>query len=136
MPKHKPEVTMASYGIYTKWHESTKELPKILEFTTRVPARIDIEFGFIVKIKRAKNQKITFEIDHPKIPDENGKPMAPFTGEVYVKNNDWDFFLGDTIWAPVENKLGEWKLSISMNGKRIAHKTFTLFDEKATSSTP
>ncbi|WP_398355920.1 DUF3859 domain-containing protein [Shewanella sediminis] len=40
--------------------------------TVHVPAEIDIEFGFIAQIKKAKNQKLRYCIYHPDIPDENG----------------------------------------------------------------
>ena len=129
MAKQKPEITIVSYGIYTQWDEKSKKLPQVTRFELTVPARLDIEFGFIVNIKKAKNKKVLFKIDHPKIPDDNGKPMAPFTGEVYVKNNDWDFFLGDTIWEPVENKVGPWHLSLTMDGKVIAEKTFNIIED-------
>lgn len=129
MAKNKPIVSMTSFGIYTQWDEASKTLPKVLKFDTVVPARVDIEFGFIVNIKRAKNQKITYCIDHPSIPDENGKPMAPFTGDIFIKTNDWDFFLGDTIWAPVYDKVGPWHLSVKLDRITLAEKTFQILED-------
>jgi len=85
---------MRSYGIYSTWDKDSKELPRILEFTERVPARLDIEFGYIVNIKGAKNQELDYCIYHPDIPDANGKVRLPFDGTVYVKTNDWQFYLG------------------------------------------
>lgn len=126
MAKSKPEVKLVSYGIYSQWDAASKDLPKLQRFTVEVQAEIDVEFGMIVKIKKAKGQKIEYCIDHPQIPDDDGQPMAPFTGEVYVRSNDWDFFLGDTVWAPVETKRGNWNLSITLAGKVIAEKTFSL----------
>ena len=128
MAKHKPEFSILSYGIYSKWEESSKKLPQIQQFTLIVPAKIDIEFGFIINIKRAKNQKIHYCIDHPQIPDEDGHPLPPFIGEVFIKSNNWDFFLGDTIWEPAYNKVGPWKLSLSLNEQTIAKKTFTIVE--------
>lgn len=55
--------------------------------------------------------------------------MAPFDGEEYVGSNDWDFYLGDTIWAPIENKLGIWRMTIELGGKVIAEKRFELCEE-------
>lgn len=127
MPKRKPEIRIRSYGIYSNWDAKTKLLPKIEEFTTRVPATIDIEFGFIINIKWAKNSELDYCIDHPGILDDKGRPRAPFDGSVYVKTNDWDFYLGDTIWEPIKDKLGPWRMSVDMDGKTIAEKTFEIY---------
>ncbi len=127
MAKQKPEVTIRSFGIYTQWDPDSKELPKVQEFTTRVRAEIDVEFGFIASIKGAKNQLVNYCIYHPDIPDAEGNVRPPFVGEVYVRTNDWEFFLGDTIWEPVENKLGPWRMTLEMSGKLVAEKTFDLY---------
>ena len=123
MPK-RPEINLRSFGIYDGWQADAKTLPKIREFTTEIPAEVDIEFGMIVNIKGAKNQKLQFCIDHPGIRNDEGHVRAPFDGEVYVKTNDWDFYLGDTVWEPIDDKCGEWHLSLELAGKVIAEKTF------------
>ncbi len=130
MSKLKSEVSIVSYGIYTKWDAKAKSLPKIQEFTTEVVAELDIEFGMVVNFKKAKGHKIKFCIYHPDIPDDEGNIMPPFEGEEYVGNNNWDFYLGDTIWAPVSNKLGEWRMTIELKGKLVADKTFDLIEEE------
>lgn len=127
MAKRKPVVRMKSYGVYSKWESASKNLPRIAEFTLRVPARIDIEFGFIVNIKGAKNRELIYCIDHPGIHDAEGNLREPFDGSVYVKSNDWDFYLGDTIWEPVEDKLGQWHMHLELDGKVIAEKSFEVF---------
>ncbi|RDV26806.1 DUF3859 domain-containing protein [Alteromonas aestuariivivens] len=124
MAKHKPIVELVSYGIYTKWDADNKSLPKIREFTTQIPAQLDIEFGFVVNIKRAKNARMRYCIYHPGIPDESGQPMAPFDGLEYVRSNDWDFYLGDTLWEPLNNKLGNWRMTLELDGNVVADKTF------------
>ena len=129
MPKRKPEIRIRSYGIYDRWDSDSKELPRIAEFTTRVPAKIDIEFGFVVNIKGAKNQELDYCIDHPGILDADGKRRAPFDGTVYVRSNDWDFYLGDTIWEPIADKLGSWRMTLELEGKVIADKTFEVFSQ-------
>ena len=128
MAKQKPEISMSSYGIYTQWQADSKHLPKVVKFTHDIPAELDIEFGFIVNIKRAKNQKLYYSIEHPSIPDTAGNIMPPFDGTVYIKNNNWDFFLGDTIWAPIENKVGNWRLYLTLNNQIIAEKIFNIYD--------
>jgi len=85
---------------------------------------VDVEFGFIVNIKKARGAKIDFCIDHPGILDEHGNKRAAFTGVVHVTNNDWDFYLGDTVWLPIADKCGDWHMSISLDNKVLAQKTF------------
>ena len=118
---------MRSYGVYSQWDADARELPQIAEFTTRVRAEIDVEFGFVVNIKGAKNQELDYCIDHPGILDADGNRREPFDGTVFVKTNDWDFYLGDTIWPPIEDKLGAWRMTLELNGTIIAEKTFDLY---------
>ena len=127
MAKPKPEISLHSHGIYTRWESDSKELPKITEFTTRIPAVIDIEFGLIVHIKRAKNRQLDYCIYHPGILDSEGNPRDPFDGSVYVKTNDWKFYLGDTIWEPITDKLGDWRMTVELDDRIIAEKTFEVY---------
>ncbi|MDO6463244.1 DUF3859 domain-containing protein [Pseudoalteromonas carrageenovora] len=126
MAKSKPEVSIQSYGIYSTWYSKSKALPQIEQFTTNVTAKLDVEFGLIVNIKKAKGEKLHFCIYHPDIPNEEGEVMAPFHGVEYVKDNDWHFYLGDTLWEPIENKLGDWRMTLTLNNKVIADKTFNI----------
>ena len=128
MAKSKPVVDLDSYGIYETWDPDNKALPRFLRFTQEVDAELDIEFGLIVNIRRAKGQKIRYCIYHPDIPDEDGIPMAPFDGEEYIRSNDWQFYLGDTLWAPLHNKLGNWRMTIELQGQIVADKTFTILE--------
>ena len=120
---------MRTYGIYTQWDSDSKELPRFSECTTRIRAEIDVEFGFVVNVKGAKNQELTYCIDHPGILDTDGVRRPPFTGTVFIKTNDWDFYLGDTIWEPIADKLGNWRMTLELGGKIIADKTFELHQE-------
>jgi len=126
MAKLKPSVTLQSYGIYSTWDSSSKALPQIEQFTTEVVAEIDVEFGLIVNIKKAKGEKLHFCIYHPDIPNEEGDVMPPFEGVEYIKDNDWHFYLGDTLWEPIGNKLGPWRMTLTLNNKIIADKTFNV----------
>ena len=121
--------SIISYGIYEHWDPKSKVLPKIIKFTTDIPAELDVEFGLTVNIKKGKGTKIFYCIYHPKIPDKEGNIMEPFSGVVYIQNNDWNFYLGDTLWEPVSNKMGEWRMTISCNNKLIADKTFLVNQE-------
>lgn len=132
MAKRSPVVEMLSYGIYKEWDSKSKQLPKIQEFTTKVPADEEIEFGYIVNIKKAKGEVIEFCIQHPGVKGKKGQTLEPFTGDMHVGSNDWDFYLGDTIQLldPIngyESNIGKWRMTISMNHKVIADKTFDVF---------
>ena len=120
---------MRTYGVHSKWDSSTKDLPRLIEATTDIPARVDIEFGFVVNIKGAKNQELHFCIEHPGILDSAGIPRGPFDGTVFVKTNDWNFYLGDTIWEPVSDKLGDWRMWLKLDGQIIADETFRLYPD-------
>ena len=126
MAKRKPEIRMHTYGIYTAWDADSKDLPRFKSATTRIPAKIGIEFGFVVEIRNCKNEQLYYCIDHPGILDASGKRRRPFDGTVYVKTNDWKFFLGDTVWEPVNDKIGDWRLSVELGGEIVAEKTFEL----------
>ena len=126
MAKQKPVIKLQTYGIHSAWQSKSKALPQIKEFTTDIPAEIDIEFGLIINIKNARGGKIFYCIDHPGICDDKGQVRAAFTGEVQISNNNWDFYLGDTIWAPIEDKCGPWRMTITLNKQLIADKTFNV----------
>ncbi|WP_020210926.1 DUF3859 domain-containing protein [Gilvimarinus chinensis] len=127
MAKKKPEVRINHWGIYTPWDHQSKQLPELIKVTHDIPCEVGIEFGYIVNIKKAKNRKLQYCIYHPDIPDEDGKPLAPFAGEEYIRQNDWSFFIGDTIWEPIENKVGPWRITLAIDGELIADKTFQMY---------
>ncbi|MGY3569660.1 DUF3859 domain-containing protein [Vibrio paucivorans] len=131
MAKRSAIVEMTSYGVYSTWDSKSKHLPKIKEFTTDVYAEVDVEFGFIVNIKKAKGALIRYCIDHPGVLSKKGQVLAPFDGEEYVGSNDWDFYLGDTIQLlcpenGLESNIGHWRMSIELEGNEVAVKTFNV----------
>ncbi|QDT05268.1 hypothetical protein K227x_36680 [Rubripirellula lacrimiformis] len=125
---------MRTFGIYSHWDAESKELPRFRQSTTRVRADVGVEFGFVVNVKHCKNQPLTYCIDHPGIKDENGQRRLPFDGVVYIKTNDWNFYLGDTVWEPVADKLGDWCLTLHLDGAIVAEKTFCLHLDDEVSS--
>jgi hypothetical protein len=127
LSKLKADISIIYSGIFSQWDNSSDELPRLLQATVHVPGLIDTEFCFITRIKKAKNQILTYCIYHPDIPDDDGNIRPPFEGEVFIKENDWRFYLGDCIWAPVNNKLGNWRMTLTLNGKIIADKTFKVY---------
>lgn len=126
MAKKKIKAEFFSFGIYHDWDASAKSVPKIKKYTQIVPAIIDVEFGFVLKISSAKGKQLDYKIEHPPFKDRHGNKMGDFIGHVKIKTNQYDFYLGDTIWQPIENKCGEWILSCSIDNKELARKVFTI----------
>lgn len=130
MAKKKIIYKTVSHGIYKDWDRDSKDLPTIKRFSETVPARVGIEFGYIVNIRNGRGKKLSYSIEHPPFLDEDGLVSPPFTGELYVRTNDWDFFLGDSIWEPVADKIGDWRLVIVVEGITIEDRTFTIVAEE------
>lgn len=126
MAKLKPQFTIESYGIYNGWQDNGKSLPKIQHCTSLIPAQVDVEFGIVIRALKAKGQKIYWCIQHPDISDKKGRTMPPFEGQEQIRNNNWQFYLGDTVWLPEHNKVGIWRMSITCNAQIVADKLFTL----------
>jgi len=121
-----PEVEIVSYGQYTTWDRESKKLPELVDLTTEVNAEVGVEFGMIVEIFQAKGRFLDFIIDHPPFKDEDGHISPPFEGSYQIKNNPYAFFLGDTIWEPVEDKRCPWTMTVLMDGQKLASKTILL----------
>lgn len=136
MAKQKPNVIVRTFGVYSKWNSNAKELPSFIQSTTRIPAQIDVEFGLVINVKGGKNLPINFCIDHPGISDEHGIKRPAFEDTVYIKTNDWDFYLGDTIWQPIEDKLGKWRMTLELQGAIVAEQSFELYLPAAQSQRP
>lgn len=126
MPRKKPEVELYSYGIYEPWNRASKAIPKLKCITTLIQIQPTVEFGYVLKIKKAKGSRVQFVINHPPFINEQGTIAPPFEGEEYIKSNDWSFFLGDTVWPPYADKAGDWELITWLDGKEIARKKFSL----------
>ena len=126
MSKQKPDVKIESCGLYTPLEKEGKELPKLVRFTDEIPCEPGVEFGYILHILKGRGMKLTYQIDHPPFFDSSGQIAQPFTGEEYVRSNDWKFFLGDTTWEPIEDKAGLWRIRSWLDGELIADRTLTL----------
>lgn len=124
MAKRKPEIRVQSYGIYTPFDRQSDELPRILVFTREIPARVGVEFGFILSIRKARGERLTFRIDHPPFLNESGEVTPPFEGGMYVRANEYEVFLGDSVWAPVSDKIGTWTITAWLGGEEIAREKF------------
>jgi hypothetical protein len=131
MGKRKPIIKIYSYGKYSRWERGSKAIPKILHFSTEIEAEIGTEFGYVLHIKQGKGETLTFKIDHPSFNDEDGNLRPPFIGEQFIRTNDYEFYLGDSIWEPLEDKLGIWEVTTYYNGKVVANKVFNLIKKKS-----
>lgn len=120
------EIELINYGLYSAWDRDNANLPQFLELTDKIDTQLGVEFGMIVEIRKARGRYLDFEIDHPPFHDSEGNPEPPFTGTFRVKHNPFHFFLGDSVWAPVEDKKGYWKLSILLDGETLITKTINL----------
>ncbi len=129
MAKRKPVFKMISYGEYEKWDRESPDIPRILDFTTRIEAEIGTEFGYVLQIAGGKGEMVTFKIDHPPFNDETGRITPPFEGEQFIRTNDFLFYLGDCVWEPLEDKLGTWELTTYHKGRVVAHKVFELVEK-------
>jgi hypothetical protein len=127
MGKRKPNISMYSYGEYSTWDRESKEIPKILNFETKIKGEIGTEFGYVLHVKKGKGKKLTFKIDHPPFNDDDGNLRPPFTGEQFIHSNDFQFYLGDCIWEPLKDKLGKWEVTTYYNGEVVANKVFELY---------
>ena len=117
---------MISYGEYSRWNRESRDIPKIRDFNTEIDDKTGTEFGYVLQIRQGKGETLEFRIDHPPFTDEDGKPVPPFTGEQFIRTNDYLFYLGDCIWDPPDDKFGAWELTTFHNGKIVAKKTFIL----------
>ncbi len=127
MAKKKIKTSIHSYGIYGAWVDRKGQIPKVIQHTKNIPAKLDTEFGYVLKIIGGRGQRIDFLIEHPPFKNQKGDVTPPFKGEEYIKGNEFLFFLGDSIWEPVEDKKGCWRLVAKINGQIIADMSFTVF---------
>lgn len=130
MPKRKPKIKIESYGRYSKWERGSKKLPKILEFTNTIEAIEGNEFGLLLKIEGGKGLRLDFCIKHPPFRDSKGNVEPDFVGEYFVNTNNYKFFIGDSIWLPVEDKLGTWEVIVYSEGNEIAYQKFEIVPVK------
>ncbi|WP_258104682.1 DUF3859 domain-containing protein [Marinoscillum sp. MHG1-6] len=112
------EIDIVSYGLYTEWDRESSDLPKFIELTQVVEAAIGIEFGMIVEIRKARGRYLDFLIEHPPFYNDGGELEPSFRDTFRVKHNPFQFFLGDTVWEPIEDKKGDWTLSI-LDGEEV-----------------
>jgi hypothetical protein len=124
--KKKPKIKLESFGRYSKWDKGSRQLPKILEFTHTIEAIEGNEFGLVLKIEGGKGIKLNYIIKHPPFKNESNEVEPNFVGEYYITSNHHNFFIGDCIWLPVEDKVGTWEITVYHEGKIIASQVFQI----------
>ncbi|MDA3961096.1 MAG: DUF3859 domain-containing protein [Planctomycetota bacterium] len=126
MAKRHLKATERSYGIYEAFSGKKGAVPQIQQFTDTIPARLGVEFGYVLQINGGHGAELEWRIDHPPFPDHKGKPSPAFTGHYHVRGNDYTFFLGDTVWEPWGNKCGPWTLTTWHEGVILARRCLLL----------
>ncbi|TRX65782.1 DUF3859 domain-containing protein [Carboxylicivirga sp. M1479] len=126
MAKKKITWELYSYGEYSRWERSSKKLPKLIKITDRIKIHEDLEFGYVLKIKGAKGKVVDYIIEHPPFKDPKGNIEPSFKGQYFINSNDYEFFLGDTVWEPYDDKVGDWLLLTYLDGQLIAEKKIVL----------
>ena len=130
MPQKKPEFKVISYGRYSKWERGSKKLPTVLEFTNTIKAYEGNEFGMILRIIRGKGTKLTYCIKYPSFLNRDGIKAPDYIGEYFVNSNDFQFYIGDCIWLPIEDKIGTWEVIVFHEVKTVASKSFLILSPK------
>lgn len=130
MAKKRPQIKVESFGRYTPWERGSRELPKILEFTNIIETHEGNEFGVILKIIGGKGISLDYCIKHPPFKDSQGNIEPDFVGKYFVNSNQYEFYIGDCIWLPVEDKVGIWEVIVFHEGKKIASQKFEVVRNK------
>ena len=76
MARKKAQTEIHSCGLYDGWDRDSRDLPNLVKMTTEIEAALDVEFGYILRIRNARNSLIRFKIDHPPFKDSSGEPGA------------------------------------------------------------
>lgn len=128
MPRRKPEISIANYGWYSKWDKRSRNLPKLIKYTTTIEAVDGNEFGIVLNVDNLKGKVLDFIIKHPPLLDDDGNLLPFFKGKLYVKTNHTQFFVGDGIWLPIDDKIGEWEVVILYDNKVAVSKKFNIVE--------
>lgn len=126
MPKRKIKISIANYGEYTTWNKKSRQMPKLLRYTDTIEAIEGNEFGIIINVDHAKGKVLEFIIKHPPLLNPQGNRIPQFKGELYVNSIHTQFFVGDGIWLPLEDKIGEWEVIILLDNKEMVSKKFMI----------
>lgn len=129
MAKKELKATVINYGEYKIWNRTSKELPELIKISDSVKGKLNAEFGMIVQITGGKGETIAYTVEHPPFRNEKGNIEEPFIGEYFINSNDFKFYLGDSIWEPLYDKVGNWTFSVKYKNKIIAKKTILITSE-------
>lgn len=129
--QNKIDVKTVSWGLYAKWSNRCRELPRFLKFTTEIPARYESEFGYILKIKNGKGKSVDYTVIHPPFCDSQGNVEPPFTGSIPVRGGEFDVYIGDTLWEPIADKVGCWRVIAKIEGVTVEDRSFQILPDSS-----
>ena len=117
MGKRRPEFRMYSYGKYSKWDRESREIPKLLDFTTEIEAETGTEFGYVLHIKtaKAKPSNLRSIIRHLRIYTANRNPLFP-ENSLYVPTI-LSFILAIVCGSPLKISSGNGNSAPATVGK-------------------
>lgn len=124
MPRRSPDIKLISRGLYTAFKRDSNKLPRLIEATRIVPASLDSEFGCIIEVRGGRGLILPFTIEHPTFTDEQGQTVPTFEGEFFIDANEYRMFVGDTLWEPLENKVGRWTIRVFHEEQAVIHEWF------------
>ena len=126
MKNKKPHIRIESYGRYTPWDKESRKLPGILEFTHIIEATEGNEFGMTLLITGGRGIRLSYCIKHPPYKNDCGDIERYFTGEYRINSNHYEFYIGDCISVPVEEKIGVWEFTVYFRNNKIAAQKFEI----------
>ena len=116
-------------GLFSKWSNRCKELPRFLKYTDTIPCRVEAEFGYILEITKGKGKRVNYIVKHPNFRDEFGNIEENFSGEILVKKDSFKIYLGDTIWEPINDKIGVWRFIAKIDNEVVADESFNIVSD-------
>ncbi|ERP31124.1 DUF3859 domain-containing protein [Chitinivibrio alkaliphilus] len=117
------------YGLFAKWSNQCRELPRFLKFTKTIPARVESEFGYLLYIRGGKGTALDYRIIHPPFLNSSGDITPDFVGSIPIRSNAFQAYVGDTLWEPLDDKCGPWRIISQIKGRVVADTTFTVVSE-------
>ena len=118
-----------NYGLFAKWSNRCSELPKFLKFTKIIPARVEAEFGYTLNIVNGKGRSVDYTVYHPDFRDSSGAVEPTFIGSVPIRKSPFRVYIGDTLWEPISDKVGEWRFVAKIDGEVVEDMSFEIVND-------
>jgi Domain of unknown function (DUF3859) len=110
-------------------------LPKFIEHTDRVPAKLGVSFGFVFRITGLKDQEwieLRKVVHHPSMRNAKGKQEVQYATNVTVpvRNGEVRFGAGYRLDRAEDLKPGVWTFQILYRGQKLLSQSFTVYAAK------